>query len=55
MLLTFFVFILGANAIGLIPIFEVLGLIDHFLVHAGRIRSCSIWFTAARRRPAISM
>jgi F-type H+-transporting ATPase subunit a len=32
-LLTFFFFILGANAIGLIPIFEVLGLINHFVLH----------------------
>ena len=35
LLLTFFVFILGANAIGLIPIFEVLGLIDHVFLHSG--------------------
>jgi F-type H+-transporting ATPase subunit a len=33
LLLTFFVFILCANAIGLIPIFEVLGLLDHWLLH----------------------
>jgi F-type H+-transporting ATPase subunit a len=33
LLLTFFVFILCANAIGLIPVFEVLGLIDHFVLH----------------------
>ena len=33
LLLTFFVFILCANAIGLIPIFEVLGLLDHFVLH----------------------
>jgi F-type H+-transporting ATPase subunit a len=32
--LTLFVFILGANVIGLIPIFEVLGLVDHLLLHA---------------------
>ena len=35
LLLTFFVFILGANAIGLIPIFEVVGLVDHYLIHSG--------------------
>jgi F-type H+-transporting ATPase subunit a len=35
LLLTFFVFILGANAIGLVPIFEVLGLIDHLFIHSG--------------------
>jgi len=35
MLLTFFVFILGANAIGLIPIFEVIGLLDHYVLHTG--------------------
>jgi F-type H+-transporting ATPase subunit a len=34
LLLTFFVFILGANAIGLIPIFEVIGLLDHYLIHS---------------------
>jgi len=33
LILTFFVFILCANAIGLIPIFEVLGLLDHFVLH----------------------
>jgi F-type H+-transporting ATPase subunit a len=33
LLLTFFVFILCANAIGLIPIFEVLALLDHFVLH----------------------
>jgi F-type H+-transporting ATPase subunit a len=35
LLLTFFVFILGANAIGLIPIFEIIGLVDHFVLHSG--------------------
>ena len=34
LLLTFFVFILGANLIGLIPIFDVVGLINHYLIHA---------------------
>jgi F-type H+-transporting ATPase subunit a len=34
-LLTLFVFILGANVIGLIPIFDVLALIDHAFIHAG--------------------
>jgi F-type H+-transporting ATPase subunit a len=34
LVLTFFVFILTANAIGLIPLFEVLGLIDHFALHS---------------------
>jgi F-type H+-transporting ATPase subunit a len=34
-LLTLFFFILGANLIGLIPIFDVLGLIDHYLLHTG--------------------
>jgi F-type H+-transporting ATPase subunit a len=33
LILTFFVFILCANAIGLIPIFEVVGLLDHFVLH----------------------
>jgi F-type H+-transporting ATPase subunit a len=35
LILTFFLFILCANAIGLVPIFEVLGLIDHFVLHTG--------------------
>jgi F-type H+-transporting ATPase subunit a len=35
LILTFFIFILSANAIGLIPIFEVLGLIDHYVLHTG--------------------
>ncbi len=34
LLLTFFVFILGCNAIGLIPIFDTLALIDHTLIHS---------------------
>jgi len=33
LILTFFFFILSANAIGLIPIFEVLALIDRFVLH----------------------
>ena len=33
LILTLFVFILGANAIGLVPVFELLGLTDHFLLH----------------------
>ena len=35
MLLTFFLFILTANAIGLFPIFDVLALINETVVHAG--------------------
>lgn len=34
LILTFFVFILGANVIGLLPIFDVLGLINHYAIHA---------------------
>jgi F-type H+-transporting ATPase subunit a len=34
LVLTFFVFILCANAIGLIPVFEVIGLIDHLVLHS---------------------
>jgi F-type H+-transporting ATPase subunit a len=34
LVLTFFVFILCANAIGLIPVFEVLGLVDHYVIHS---------------------
>jgi F-type H+-transporting ATPase subunit a len=33
LVLTFFVFILCANMIGLIPIFDVLGLVDHWILH----------------------
>ena len=35
LILTFFFFILTANAIGLIPIFDVLGLLDHYVLHTG--------------------
>src|SRR5580765_660605 len=35
LILTFFFFILGANAIGLIPIFDVVGLFDHYVLHTG--------------------
>jgi F-type H+-transporting ATPase subunit a len=35
LLLTFFVFIFCANAIGLIPVFEVFGLLDHFVLNTG--------------------
>ena len=35
LVLTFFIFILFANAIGLIPIFKVLGLLDHWVLHTG--------------------
>jgi F-type H+-transporting ATPase subunit a len=35
LLLTFGFFIFAANAIGLIPIFDVLGLLDHFVLHTG--------------------
>ena len=35
LLLTFFVFIFSANAIGLIPVFDVLGLVDHFVLKTG--------------------
>jgi F-type H+-transporting ATPase subunit a len=31
LIVTFFVFILAANAIGLIPVFEFLGLVDHYV------------------------
>jgi len=34
LLLTFFVFILGANVIGLIPVFDVLALLNHSVIHA---------------------
>ena len=33
LLLTFFLFILAANAVGLIPIFDVIGLANHWLLH----------------------
>ena len=35
LLLTLFVFILGANVIGLIPVFDVLGLVNHYILHPG--------------------
>jgi F-type H+-transporting ATPase subunit a len=35
LLLSFFVFILVANGIGLVPIFEVLGLVNTLFIHAG--------------------
>ena len=33
LLLTLFLFILGANAIGLVPIFDVLALVNHYVLH----------------------
>jgi F-type H+-transporting ATPase subunit a len=33
LILTFFFFIVSANAIGMIPIFEVLGILDRFVLH----------------------
>jgi len=33
LILTFFLFILGANAIGLVPIFDALALLDRFVLH----------------------
>ena len=33
LMLTFFVFILSANMIGLIPLFDVIALIDHYVLH----------------------
>ena len=33
LLLTFFLFILGANIVGLIPVFDVIGLANHSLLH----------------------
>jgi F-type H+-transporting ATPase subunit a len=35
LILTFFVFILAANAIGMIPIFDVLGILNHYVLHPG--------------------
>ena len=35
LILTLFVFILALNAVGLIPMFEVLGLLDRFVLHTG--------------------
>jgi F-type H+-transporting ATPase subunit a len=35
LILTWFFFILGANAIGLIPVFDVIGLIDHYVLQTG--------------------
>lgn len=36
LILTLFFFILVANAIGLIPLFDVVALLDHFVLHSGR-------------------
>lgn len=33
LLLTFFLFILGANLVGLVPLFDVIGLLNHSLLH----------------------
>ena len=35
LVLTFFFFILAANGIGLIPVFDLLGAIDHLMLHTG--------------------
>lgn len=35
LIMTFFLFILTANAIGLVPIFEVVGLLNHWVLHGG--------------------
>jgi F-type H+-transporting ATPase subunit a len=35
LILTFFLFILMANAIGMVPIFETIGLLDHTVLHTG--------------------
>jgi F-type H+-transporting ATPase subunit a len=35
LVLTFFVFILCANAMGLIPIFDVIAVFDHYVLHSG--------------------
>ena len=35
LILTLFVFILFANTIGMVPIFEVLSLVDHWVLHSG--------------------
>ena len=35
LILTLFFFILGANAIGLIPVFDVIGLVDHYVLQTG--------------------
>jgi len=35
LILTFFIFILCANGIGLIPIFDFMALLDHFVLHTG--------------------
>jgi F-type H+-transporting ATPase subunit a len=35
LILTFFFFILAANAIGLIPVFDLIALVDHYVLHTG--------------------
>jgi F-type H+-transporting ATPase subunit a len=36
LILTFFIFILCANAIGLIPLFDVVALLDHYVLHTAQ-------------------
>lgn len=35
LILTFFIFIFSANLMGMIPVFEVLGLLNHWVLHTG--------------------
>ncbi|HEX4997820.1 MAG TPA: F0F1 ATP synthase subunit A [Terriglobia bacterium] len=35
LLLTFFFFIFASNLIGLVPLFDVIGLLDHYVLHSG--------------------
>ena len=54
LLVTLFLFILGANVIGLIPIFDVLALLNHTVLHAAEDRSSPRSRTAASPPPATS-
>jgi len=54
LILTFFVFILCANAIGLIPIFDFMALLDHYVLRTGPDSSSSIWSTRPPPRRRIS-
>ena len=54
LILVFFLFIVTANAIGLIPIFDVLALLNHTVLHLPEDSFLAQVRTAARRRPATS-
>jgi F-type H+-transporting ATPase subunit a len=54
LVLTLFVFILAANLVGLIPIFEVVGVIDRTVLHLPHESFIAKLLHAERRRPRTS-